>query len=292
MDTVIAVDVGGTKLAARSSTPTVGSSRAPWPQRPRRRPRVAVRRTGLGRRVAARRSAQRRRVRCRVWRADARWRRARLAAQHSGVARPLRERLGAHTGLPTWVDNDAKALALGEGWIGAAAGERDYIAMVVSTGVGGGIVLDGRLLDGADGNAGHVGHVIVEPGGGPLRLQAHGCTGSGGFRHRDPRHHRPVTGARDPELIERSGTLVGRAVASVAEPARPVARGRRTRSHWGRRTPVLRRGTSRAPTSGAASTSHAARASFPAVSAPTAPSSAPPASPYGMPSSRRYTAGG
>jgi len=59
----------------------------------------------------------------------------------------------------------AKALALGEGWVGAAAGERDFLAMVVSTGVGGGIVLDGRLLDGAAGNAGHVGHVVVEPAG-------------------------------------------------------------------------------------------------------------------------------
>src|SRR5207244_316356 len=78
---------------------------------------------------------------------------------------PLRSRLSEHTGLPTYVDNDAKALALGEGWVGAAAGETDFVAMVVSTGVGGGIVLDGRLLDGAAGNAGHIGHVIVEPGG-------------------------------------------------------------------------------------------------------------------------------
>src|SRR5436853_7163438 len=78
---------------------------------------------------------------------------------------PLRARLADATGVPAFVDNDAKALALGEGWQGAAAGERDFIAMVVSTGVGGGIVLDGRLLDGASGNAGHVGHVIVEPEG-------------------------------------------------------------------------------------------------------------------------------
>ena len=60
---------------------------------------------------------------------------------------PLRARLAELSGLPVFVDNDAKALALGEGWIGAAVGVRDFIAMVVSTGVGGGIVLDGRLLD-------------------------------------------------------------------------------------------------------------------------------------------------
>src|SRR6185437_8160939 len=58
---------------------------------------------------------------------------------------PLRPRLAELTGLPTFVDNDAKALALGEGWVGAASGCADYLAMVVSTGVGGGIVLNGRL---------------------------------------------------------------------------------------------------------------------------------------------------
>ena len=46
---------------------------------------------------------------------------------------PLRTRLAELTGLPTFVDNDAKALALGEGWVGAAAGSENYIGMVVST---------------------------------------------------------------------------------------------------------------------------------------------------------------
>ena len=58
---------------------------------------------------------------------------------------PLRARLAELTELPVFVDNDAKALALGEGWKGAGVGVSDFIAMVVSTGVGGGIVLDGRL---------------------------------------------------------------------------------------------------------------------------------------------------
>jgi len=83
--------------------------------------------------------------------------------------------LAEATGLPTVVDNDAKALALGEGWCGAAAGCRDFLAMVVSTGVGGGVVLDGRLLDGASGNAGHVGHVVVEPDGPPCACGSQGC---------------------------------------------------------------------------------------------------------------------
>jgi glucokinase len=129
---------------------------------------------------------------------------------------PLRDRLQAHTGVPTWVDNDAKALALGEGWLGAAAGERNYLAMVVSTGIGGGIVSDGRLLDGADGNAGHVGHVIVEPDGRLCGCGARGCaeaeasgTAIRAITGRSPEH-------APPEMIERCGRLVGRAVASVA----------------------------------------------------------------------------
>lgn len=88
---------------------------------------------------------------------------------------PLRDRLAAHFDLPAFVDNDAKALALGEGWRGAAAGERNYLAMVVSTGIGAGIVLDGRLLDGEAGNAGHLGHVVVAPDGPVCACGAVGC---------------------------------------------------------------------------------------------------------------------
>jgi glucokinase len=129
---------------------------------------------------------------------------------------PLRARLAEHAALPAWVDNDAKALALGEGWCGAARGARDYLAMVVSTGVGGGIVLDGRLLDGAAGNAGHIGHVIVEPGGHLCGCGARGCLEAEASGSAIAR----ITGAppRDAsaEVRERTGTLVGRAVASVA----------------------------------------------------------------------------
>ncbi|MGB5759925.1 MAG: ROK family protein, partial [Acidimicrobiales bacterium] len=74
---------------------------------------------------------------------------------------PLAARLAEVTGLRCRVQNDAKALALAEGWIGAAVGVDDYLAMVVSTGIGGGIVLNGRLLEGGTGNAGHIGQMIV-----------------------------------------------------------------------------------------------------------------------------------
>lgn len=76
---------------------------------------------------------------------------------------PLRDRLRAEFGRAVVVDNDAKALAVGERWLGRGRGARSFLAMVVSTGVGGGLVVDGRLVHGATGNAGHIGHVLVWP---------------------------------------------------------------------------------------------------------------------------------
>ena len=129
---------------------------------------------------------------------------------------PLRRRLAEATGLAVHIDNDAKALALGEGWRGAAKDHDNYIAMVVSTGVGGGIVLDGRLLDGAQGNAGHIGHVNVEPEGRQCSCGARGCLEA----EASGPAIAAVTGRpapeATPEVVERTGTLVGRAVASVA----------------------------------------------------------------------------
>ncbi|MGB8859908.1 MAG: ROK family protein, partial [Ilumatobacteraceae bacterium] len=134
---------------------------------------------------------------------------------HSWRNFPLRERLVAATRLPVFGDLDAKALALAEGWLGAAQGKQSFMAMVVSTGVGGGIVLNGQLLDGAGGNAGHVGHIIVEPNGRRCPCGSRGCLeaeASGAAIE-------SITG-RSPteptyEIMQRTGRLVGRACASV-----------------------------------------------------------------------------
>ena len=129
---------------------------------------------------------------------------------------PLLGRVEELTGLPTFVDNDAKALAIGEGRFGAAVGVGNYLAMVVSTGVGGGIVLDGRLLDGVDGNAGHVGHICVVPDGRLCGCGARGCLEAEASGTAIAAiTGRPAVDA-SAEVIERTGMLVGRAVASVA----------------------------------------------------------------------------
>jgi glucokinase len=89
---------------------------------------------------------------------------------------PLRARLaGRFPDLPVRLHNDAVCLAVAEHWKGAGRGSADMLGMVVSTGVGGGLILNGRLVNGRTGNAGHIGHVVVEPEGGPRC----GCGGYG-----------------------------------------------------------------------------------------------------------------
>lgn len=81
----------------------------------------------------------------------------------------------AYPGLPVRMHNDAVALAVGEHWRGAGQGTEDLLGMVVSTGVGGGVVTGGRVLQGRSGNAGHIGHLVVEPGGPACGCGGHGC---------------------------------------------------------------------------------------------------------------------
>lgn len=127
----------------------------------------------------------------------------------------LADELRLLTGLAVGVDNDAKALALAEGWVGAGVGCENFMAMVVSTGVGGGIVLDGRLLDGASGNAGHIGHVVVDPSGQELPGHVRGVLeGEASGTAIAFRTGADAADASSVE-IERVGQLVGRAVGST-----------------------------------------------------------------------------
>lgn len=88
---------------------------------------------------------------------------------------PLRTRLIEAFNMPVVVDNDAKAFALGEALFGAGRGATHLLAMVVSTGVGGGLVINGQLQHGASGNAGHIGHTIVARRGPRCECGAVGC---------------------------------------------------------------------------------------------------------------------
>ena len=119
------------------------------------------------------------------------------------------------TGLKTYIANDAQALVLGEVWCGNAVGISDVIGMVVSTGVGGGIVSNNRLVTGRLGNAGHIGHVIVEPDGRLCECGAYGCLEA----HVSGKSIEAITGKPSEhatiEVKIEAGKLVGRALASV-----------------------------------------------------------------------------
>ncbi|MDX1888218.1 ROK family protein [Mycolicibacterium sp. 050158] len=88
---------------------------------------------------------------------------------------PIVERVATATGLPVRLGGDGLCMAMGEQWCGAGRGAQFMLGMVVSTGIGGGLVLDGAPYDGRTGNAGHVGHVVVEPDGALCTCGGHGC---------------------------------------------------------------------------------------------------------------------
>jgi len=88
---------------------------------------------------------------------------------------PLRDQLQAAFGAPAAVDNDANVAALGEWKFGAGQGCNSLFYVTVSTGIGGGWVLDGRIYTGADGMAGEIGHVVVRPGGVECVCGKRGC---------------------------------------------------------------------------------------------------------------------
>jgi glucokinase len=140
----------------------------------------------------------------------------------------LRERL---PGAVVRVHNDALCMAVAETWRGAARGHGEVLGMVVSTGVGGGLILGGRLRDGATGNAGHIGHIIAEPDGPLCGCGARGCleavargpaivawAADRGCAARDGRELGELALSGDPVALaafDRAGSAVGRVVAGA-----------------------------------------------------------------------------
>ena len=89
---------------------------------------------------------------------------------------PIRDRVSATVpGVPVRLAGDGLCMALGEHWRGAGQGARFMLGMVVSTGIGGGLVLDGLPYGGRTGNAGHVGHVVVDQDGPECNCGGRGC---------------------------------------------------------------------------------------------------------------------
>lgn len=127
----------------------------------------------------------------------------------------LRQLLRDLTGFPVFGDLSGKAMALAEGWRGAAKGASSFCVISVSTSVSGGIVIDGELLDGVSGNAGQVGHIIVEPGGRRCHCGARGCLDAeaSGLAIEAITGRPPTEPTYD--IMRRTGRLVGRAAGMI-----------------------------------------------------------------------------
>lgn len=148
--------------------------------------------------------------------------------------------ISERTGLKCKITNDANAAALGEMKYGAAKGMRNFIELTLGTGVGGGVVVNGELVYGADGFAGELGHVVVEPEGRLCGCGRKGCLeaycsatgvaqtaeevyGEKGLTSKDV-YERAVAGDEKAKAIfQRTGEMLGKAIANLVAVTAPEA---------------------------------------------------------------------
>jgi glucokinase len=88
---------------------------------------------------------------------------------------PLRDRIADAVQLPATLDNDANCATLGEWWLGAARGARHVVGLTIGTGIGGGLILDGRLFHGVGDVAGEIGHTTIDANGRRCGCGNYGC---------------------------------------------------------------------------------------------------------------------
>ncbi|MDW4905377.1 ROK family transcriptional regulator [Streptomyces sp. ADMS] len=146
---------------------------------------------------------------------------------------PLAELAAMTTGLPVTVDNDVRALTVAEQWFGAGAGLSDFAVVTVGAGIGCGLVVHGRVVAGAHGVSGEIGHVVVDPAGPPCHCGKRGClqalagdaeivarvrevtgTGISDSAEAVALAHAGHPGVR--EVYARAGEAIGRGIATVA----------------------------------------------------------------------------
>jgi glucokinase len=153
---------------------------------------------------------------------------------------PLRDMLATRLGMPVALEHDAKASALGEFHYGAGRSERDMCYIVVGTGVGAAIIMDGEVRRGPHNSAGEVGHITIDPAGDPCSCGSIGCVEtfcSGPSLARRYRRALEIAGAASPsepvtgetvtcaadagdrialEIMASAGEALGTAIASLA----------------------------------------------------------------------------
>lgn len=143
----------------------------------------------------------------------------------------LKKELECELALPVAVENDAIAACIGERWKGASKGIENSILVTLGTGVGGGLIIDGKVLRGPDGGAGKIGHITIEPDGHPCGCGSRGCieqyasapalvrmARDAGFDIRESRSLFEAWGDGDPiaaDVFARMGRYLGIALAGL-----------------------------------------------------------------------------
>jgi glucokinase len=125
---------------------------------------------------------------------------------------PIRDLVGERTGLPAFVDNDANVAAIAEHRHGAARGARDAVMLTIGTGIGGGLILDGRPYRGSTGAGAELGHVVIDMDGPPCQGNCpnRGCVEALASGHALAREGRAAA-ERDPD------SALGRVLAAGEE---------------------------------------------------------------------------
>lgn len=148
----------------------------------------------------------------------------------------IKEHIQSHFDIPVFVGNDVEIAALGEMKFGAATGCDDFVCVFVGTGVGSAIVKNGKIIHGATGTAGEIGHIIVDLNGRQCNCGAHGCLEAYASRSaiekriegalRKGRHSaildymesgKPITSSMIEKSIEREDELVTQCVTEASE---------------------------------------------------------------------------
>lgn len=88
---------------------------------------------------------------------------------------PLKEKIERSFNIPFFVDNDANVAALGERWVGAGENQDEVVFVTIGTGIGGGIINNGKLVHGIAGSGGEIGHIVVKPDGYDCSCGNRGC---------------------------------------------------------------------------------------------------------------------
>lgn len=140
---------------------------------------------------------------------------------------PIRRIMTERTGIRCTLENDANAAAWGEYWAGAGKGVTDLVMFTLGTGVGGGVIVNGRMLRGHFENGAELGHILVNPGGRQCSCGQHGCVEAYSSAYFLARHAEELIRAGQPSVLKQrmdaGRTLMAEHIVEAAKAGDEVA---------------------------------------------------------------------